>query len=75
MPELPEGLKKYLPLPLYLTLTLAWWVGSDSIKEFAQQQLKPIPARIRVENKKNNLHVVHVEITRETDKAFEEVQI
>lgn len=75
MHELPEALKKYLPASLSLVLGAVWVVAEKPIREFVQEQIKPIPARIRVENKKNDLYVVHVEITRDSDKVFEEVQI
>jgi hypothetical protein len=64
MSELPETLKKYLLAPLSVVVAFGWWVGSDHIKDFAQDQITHPPAHVRVEHLKNNLHVLHVEVAR-----------
>jgi hypothetical protein len=75
MAELPDSLKKYLPGPLLLVLTIAWAVGGDQVKDWVKQEITEPPAHIRIEDGKDLLHIVHIEITPHSEKAFEEVQI
>jgi hypothetical protein len=75
MAELPDSLKKYLPGPLFLVLTIAWAVGGDSVKDWVKREITEPSAHIRIEDGKDDLHAVHIEIAPHSEKAFEEVQI
>jgi hypothetical protein len=75
MPEFPDSLKKYLPGPLFLALTIAWAVGGDQVKDWVKREITEPSAHIRIEDGKDHLHIVHIEIAPHSEKAFEEVQI
>ena len=75
MPESPDSLKKYLPGPLFALLTIAWWAGGDRVKEWVQVEITQPAASIRIHDEKNHLHIVRIEISPHSDKAFEEVQV
>jgi hypothetical protein len=72
--ELPESLKKYLPGPLLLILTAAWWVGGDRIKDLVQAGITEPDAHILVEDKTDS-HVVRIEISPHSKKSFEEIRV
>lgn len=75
MPELPDSIKKYLPGPLFTLLTIAMWVSGDKPKEWVQEKITEPAAKIRIEHRENHLHVVRIEITPHSEKAFEDVRI
>jgi hypothetical protein len=75
MAELPESLKKYLPGPLGLILTFTWIFAGEPITEFVRDQFRHEAARVRVEDKRDNLHLVHIEVTRYAAKDFENVTV
>jgi hypothetical protein len=53
----------------------AWFFAGDPFKEWIQTEFTHPPARIHIEAKTNGLYIVHIEVTRYSDKAFEEVRI
>jgi hypothetical protein len=75
MPELPESLKKYLPGPLFLLVAFAWWLGGDRVKDGLQKLITEPPAKILIQDQKDHLHVVRIEVNPHADKAFEGVQV
>jgi hypothetical protein len=72
--ELPESLKKYVPGPLLLILTVVWLFGGDRIKDWVQARITEPDAHILVEDKTDS-HVVRIEISPHSKKSFEEVQV
>jgi hypothetical protein len=75
MGELPEFLKKYLPGPLAVLLGIVWWAGSDRVKELLQTLFSDPAAHILIQDHADDLHVVRIEISRHSEKAFEDVQV
>jgi hypothetical protein len=75
MADLPEALKQYLPAPFLLALTVAWWMGGDSLKDLFQEEIAHPPAHIQIEDDRDHLHRVVIEITPHSPKAFEAVSI
>jgi hypothetical protein len=72
--ELPESLKKYIPAPLLLILTVMWAVGGHRITEWAQAGISEPDAHILVDDR-TDLHVVRIEISKHSKKSFEEVRV
>ncbi len=75
MPELPDSFKKYLPGPLLVLLTIAWWVGGDKVKEWLQKAIAEPPANILVQDLSDNLHVVRIKVSPHADKPFEQARV
>src|SRR5260370_28394048 len=75
MAELPESLKKYIPGPLSVLLGIAWWAGGDRIKEGLQTVFSEPAAHILIQDHADHLHVVRVEVSPHSEKAFEDVQV
>jgi hypothetical protein len=75
MAELPESLKKYIPGPLSVLLGIAWWAGSDRIKEGLQTLFSEPAAHILIQDHADHLHVVRIEISPHSERAFEDVQV
>jgi hypothetical protein len=75
MAELPESLKKYLPGPILLLVSVAWWIFNEPIQKWVQEEITHAPVQVRVEDRANNLYVIRAEATRYSDKAFEDVQL
>ena len=72
---LPESLKKYLPAPLVLLIGIVWWAGSDQVKERLQKLFSEPDAHILIQDRADHLHVVHIEVSSHSEKAFEDVQV
>src|ERR1700746_3823456 len=71
MAELPEFLKKDLPV----TLGIAWWAGGDRIKEGLQALFSEPAAHIFIQDHAEHLHVVRIEISPHSENSFEDVQV
>lgn len=75
MADLPEGLKKFLPGPLLLAGTIAWWMGGEPLKDWIQEEIARPPAHVQIADESNHLHRVFIEVTSHSPKAFEEVAV